>query len=297
MDNKIIYVAHCLSRGTHKKYENFIINAIYSKLSNPNVEIATQQHVVTKDGKTKYIDLYFPQLKIAVEVDELYHDSPEQKERDKKREDNIKQAVLESTVVDLNNEIHFERVVLSECPDLDSLLKRIDEVVLFLKNKIKSLNEPLVWNLDEEEKKKEILERGYLKRGDSFRIMADIIRMFGINWNGNGCGKCTYKLSKQKIIWSPTLSLQGSNKNGWVNEISDDLTLIYESGVNGKGKNPGDSTRDIENQTQRIVFLKYKDALGFQRRRFLGVYIADSYDEEKHAEVWRLIDEKVSLKL
>ena len=40
----------------------------------------------------------------------------------------------------------------------------------------------------------------------------------------------------------------------------------------GKGKNPGDAQWDIDHSTKRVVFLKYKDALGNKYRRFLGVY-------------------------
>lgn len=297
MISKLEYVARCLSRGTHKNYETFIINEIYSRLNNPNLEISTQQHVVTKDDGTKYIDLYFPQLKIAVEVDEPYHNSKEQSQRDVKREENIKQAVFESTIVDLNSEIHFERVVLADCPDLDSLFNRIDEVVAYIKNEIIKLGYPLVWNYSEEEKTADILKRGYLKRGDSFRIMPDIIRIFGVSWNGNGYGKCTYWLNDKYLIWSPTLSIEGSDKDGWVNEISNDLTTIYESGTKGKEKTRDDFEWDVNNQTKRIVFLKYKDALGFQRRRFLGVYVADSFNEEKKAEVWKIKDEFVDINI
>lgn len=297
MSSKLEYVARCLSRGTHKKYETLIINEIYSRLNNPNLEIATQQHVVTKNDGTKYIDLYFPQLKVAIEVDEWYHNSEEQTERDIEREENIRQAVLESTIVDLKNEIHFERVVLAECPDLDSLFKRIDEVVSYIKNAINSLPTPLIWNFTEEEKTAEIVARGHLQRGDSFRIMPDIIRMFGVKWNGNGCGKCTYWLNDQYLIWSPTLSIEGSDKDGWVNEISKDLTTIYETGTKGKEKTSGGFEWDVNNQTKRIVFLKYKDALGFKRRRFLGIYVADSYDDEKKTEVWKLKDEFVDINI
>lgn len=297
MSSKLEYVARCLSRGTHKKYETLIINEIYSRLNNPNLEIATQQHVVTKNDGTKYIDLYFPQLKIAVEVDEWYHNSEEQAKRDKRREENIRQAVLESTIVDLNNEIHFERIVLAECWTLELLFKRIDEVVSLVNESINKLPEPLIWNFTEEEKTNEITKRGYLQRGDSFRIMADIIRIFGVHRNGNGCGRCTYKLKNKQVIWSPTLSLAGSNKDGWVNTISEDLTKIYESGVDGKGKSEGDYKWDVDNRSERIVFLKYKDALGFQRRRFLGVYVADYYDHDKKAEVWKLKEETVNIKI
>lgn len=297
MDEKLMYVAKSLSRGTHKVYETFVINEIYSRLNNPNLEIATQQHVVTKNDGIKFIDLFFPQLKIAIEVDELYHNTEDQKNRDKEREANIRQAVLESTIVDLNDEIRFKRIDFAECWSLERLFKRIDEIVLFIKDSIAALPKPLIWNYTDEEKKIEIIKRGYLKRGDSFKIMADIIRIFGVKRNGNGCGKCTYRLRNGQTIWSPTLSLDGSNKDGWVNTISDNLEFIYESGVNGKGKTQENYNFDVEHKAERIVFLKYKDALGFQRRRFLGVYDVDSYDEERKAEVWKLKSEIANIKV
>ncbi len=49
--------------------------------------------------------------------------------------------------------------------------------------------------------------------------------------------------------------------------------------------------------SERIVFLKYKDALGDQRRRFLGVYVANSYDHDKKAEVWKLKKQTVSINI
>ena len=297
MNDKVKYIVKCLSHGTHKKYETFVINQIYSRLNNPQLEIATQQRVVTKNDGTKFIDLYFPQLKIGIEVDESYHDDKEQAKRDRKREKNIKNAVLDSTIVETNKKIHFERISISKCGDLEGLIERIDQVVKFINKKISTQNKPLIWNYEEEERRKEIITRGYLERGDSFRVMADIIRIFGVQKEGNGYYKCTYKLNNGQLIWSPTLSFYGSNKDGWVNTISDDLSLIYESGVNGKGKSKRDFEWDRDNKSERIVFLKYKDALGIQRRRFLGVYIANSYDKKRKAEVWQLKKETVSIKI
>lgn len=39
--NKLEYVARSLSRGTNKKYETYVINAIYQKVANPNLIIET----------------------------------------------------------------------------------------------------------------------------------------------------------------------------------------------------------------------------------------------------------------
>ena len=92
------------------------------------------------------------------------------------------------------------------------------------------------------------------------------------------------------MIWSPSLSINGSNRSGWINTISDDLLEIYESGVNGKTKTREDVLWDKRNMPERIVFMKYKDALGLNYRRFIGVYKVDRYDNNKKAEVWRRIN-------
>ena len=71
--DKLEYVARSLSRGTKKVYETFVINAIYQKVDNLNLEIVTQKEIKLKNGYSPLIDLYLPQLKIAIEVDEGYH--------------------------------------------------------------------------------------------------------------------------------------------------------------------------------------------------------------------------------
>lgn len=293
---KLEYVSRSLSKGTHKSYETFVVNAIYSRLNNPELEIVTQQYVLTKDKKLRYIDLYFPQIDFGVEVDEPYHDTQYQKEKDLERENKIKEALLETTIIDSNKKIKIERVSITDCKDLEGVSKRIDEIVKLINDQIKSKTTNLVWEYDEEEKKASILKRGYLQRGDSFPLMADIIRIFGFNLKSNSYQRCTKKLSSNKMIWSPTLSLDGSNRDGWVNVISEDLSAIYESGVDGKGKDESNAKWDQDNQSERVVFLKYKDSLGNRRRRFLGVYVCTGYDKNRHAEIWSLKDEKCPLK-
>lgn len=296
MDRKIEYVAKCLSRGNHKHYETFIINQIYARLNNPNIEIATQQYAKDKEGRVRYIDLYFPQFFVAVEIDEPYHDSLEQKGRDKLREIDIKEAVLESAIGDRDKEIDFVRISLSESPDLSSLYEKIDSVVKLIQNKIKECTEPVVWNIDDKSKIDEIKRRGYLRRGDSFRIMADIIRIFGINQKSDSYRRCSYKFKNSNLqIWSPTLSVEGSDRDGWVNTITDNLEIIYESNKDDVERVMSNSRYHQEHDTTRIVFLKYKDALGNQRRRFLGVYHIDGFNEDKKGEIWKLTSKTINL--
>ncbi len=44
--DKLEYVARSLSRGTNKKYEIYVINAIYQKVNNPNLIIETQKESI-----------------------------------------------------------------------------------------------------------------------------------------------------------------------------------------------------------------------------------------------------------
>ena len=295
--NKTEYIVRSLSKGTHKKYETFVLNAIYNKLNNPNLEIVTQQYVATENKKMKYIDLYFPQIKVAIEVDEPYHSSVEQRRNDKKREEEIKNAILGCAISDSKNEITFIRISVSREMDYSLLLNEIDKVTSQINEVIRKQKNPLVWNCTEEEKILEIKKRGYLQRTDSFRYINDIARLFGFKRKNNNCFMCTIKLTKNIIVWSPALSLNGSNKDGWVNTISDDLTLIYESSLNKEKKDQQNYQWHLKNNTKRVTFLNYKDALGVKRRRFLGIYSVDSYDEKRNALVWKIESETCSINI
>ena len=284
---KLNYICKSLSKS-NKIYENFVINSIYSKLNNPNIEIATQQYVCTKESR-RYIDLYFPQFKIAIEVNEPYHENFIQKDKDKKRIEEINLSILESTILD-NEGIKFKTINIEQngkIITLEELNKEIDKIVYEIK-KIASTKKDLAWDFNREVVVNKIIKRGYLQRGDSFSSMVEILSLFGKKVRG--WQRCYYE-----NIWSPTLSVEGSNRNGWINTISTDLNEIYEVGLGKKQKKPSDVEDDIKKQTKRYTFLKYKDALGNQSRRFLGVYMADRYDYEKKAEVWKFTEDTVKL--
>lgn len=287
---KLGFVARSLSKGTRKKFETYAINSIYSKLNNPELEIATQQYVHTKDGR-RFIDLYFPQLKVGVEIDEGYHDDPWQKEKDAGRTAAIKLAVLESTILDEEKDIEILRIATTqngtEVP-LEEFNKSIDDVVLKIKRKIEKIGN-LKWVFEREHKLEGIKSRGKLVRGDSFDYMKDILYVFGKEVKG--WQKCWYK-----TIWSPVLSVNGSERNGWINTMSEDLTEIYESWVGEKpDKTEENLKKDIANNVTRYCFLKFKDVLGYNCRKFIGVYKADRYDMARNTEVWKLVSDTAEL--
>ena len=67
----IAYMFNVRTKG--KKYENFIVNAIYTKVDNPDLMPVTQQYVRNPKDSRKYylLDLYFPQINFGVEIDDI----------------------------------------------------------------------------------------------------------------------------------------------------------------------------------------------------------------------------------
>ena len=71
MDRKTQYIIKTLSRTKRKDYENYVINAIWNRVANKNLKPVTQQYVYNnRENQHYFIDLYFPQINVGIEVDE-----------------------------------------------------------------------------------------------------------------------------------------------------------------------------------------------------------------------------------
>jgi very-short-patch-repair endonuclease len=90
-DQKMEYIIKTLSRTKRKDYENYVINAIWNRLNNNEIEIVSQQYINNQNDVRKhyFIDLYFPSLNIGIECDEAHHLNEKNTYSDKKREANI----------------------------------------------------------------------------------------------------------------------------------------------------------------------------------------------------------------
>ena len=127
---KLEYLAKTMSRGTHKKYETFFVNYIYANVYDPNLEVATQQYVRT-EGEKEYslIDLYFPQIKVAIEIDEGQHENRWNHSEDIKRMSRIASAI---------ESIDFQRLEITKGKrnrELADVIKDADKIVKHIKKK------------------------------------------------------------------------------------------------------------------------------------------------------------------
>jgi len=72
MDKKE-YLFKTLSRTNRKDKENYVVNRVYSRLNDLEIQPVTQQYVQRPNLKFALLDLYFPQFNLAVECDEEKH--------------------------------------------------------------------------------------------------------------------------------------------------------------------------------------------------------------------------------
>ena len=291
--DKLEYVARSLSRGTNKVYETYVINAIYQKVNNPNLIIETQKEIKLENGYRPLIDLFLPQLNIAIEVDEGYHASEAQHNHDIWREKSINSQISKPCI---GNSILFERVIAHDV-SLEEINTRIDEIVRLINSKIESHTTPLVWK-SKEELLEDIKKRGTIELDDCFDSNVQIINLV-YNRNYSGWQKATYRL-----LWFPVISDKDddgtlTSRASWQNFFNQTHSIIYEradnSSLNERKKEW--ALADEQNGIVRVVFVKDRDSFGKTRKRFAGVFVAAGWDDNLNAQIWRLERTRIKIPL
>lgn len=267
----IAYMFNVRTRG--KKYENFIINAIYTKVGNPDLIPVTQQYVRDPNDSNKYylLDLYFPQIKFSVEVDESQHLSKGQQAIDKDRSEAIKKALdcdeVRISIFDV--ETGKKRSYAEICDDIDLVVRKI-------KHKIEEHPDNIKWITNDKRKQ----ELGLVKNGPgTFNVEQDITYR-SITEIYNICGGCRrtgedairlqkgfYRLNSKYYLWVPTLTSKGrSGGSKYSNYLNDDGTVITEINHNPQGWTKYSCKGD------RVVFMRMKDLYGRPCIKFIGVF-------------------------
>jgi len=275
-DKKILYLIRTLSRTKRKDYENYVINAIWNRLNDDTIEAVTQQYVHNPEkGNKHFIDLYFPALNIGIECDEAHHLGEENIKADKEREASIYDALH-----GINNE-GYEPIHINVVKSYKEVQKQIDNAVASLKQKIKEKS-PAKWEVMEPEeyyrKRTEITVKdkvGFTSINQACNIL------FSTNYvEKPGGAKRSYftpnTFSKTKYngykVWFPKLaicdengSLIAATPTGWINQLVNNGKEIIQSNIGIKLGSKGDKKR-------RIVFAKYKDPLGDNGYKFVGIF-------------------------
>ena len=277
--DKLEYLALMLNRRTNgKKYENFVINAIYARIANLDLIPVTQKYVKNpncsnSDNKKYYLlDLYFPQLNYGIEVDEPAHEKQANQEFDKIRENDILDAVEGFTIGRI--EIGKDEKTLNT---IEKVNEQINEKVVEIKKLIAEKKEQLSWK-DEETQKKEVFAKGVFDVNDgvTYKGISEIYSSI-VGRSVANLGKGFVKLNKSYKLWCPYLAIQLDDgtvitRNGWENTLNEDRSIIEE--IPEDMKKCGEDGLWNENGIKRIVFMHVQNNFGIDEVRFLGVFEA-----------------------
>lgn len=302
---KIEHLALMLNRRTAgKKYENFVINAIYARIANPNLIPITQQYVknkhCSKSNPRKYylLDLYFPQLNYGIEVDEGHHLNKKNVDQDKNRAEDILASIQcdEGRITIYNKD--------GSLKTFDEVNEQINVEVEKVKGLIKKKGRKLAW-LDNDARKNAVIQRGYFKIDDEvdYKGITEIYNIVGHDVKNLGQG--FVKLNDSYKLWGPYLAYQLGDetlitKNGWENTLSEDKSIIYEIPKDVDDPDPKEVPDGSwkENNVKRVVFMHIRDNFGCDKMRFLGVYAAfriETRTDGKRKRIYKRIAESVGI--
>lgn len=274
-------------RTNRKDKENYIVNAIWHKLDNINIQPVTQQCVVLGNGNHALIDLYFPQIKYGVECDEEYH-------KNNTFQDLERTKSIEKALSGVNIDRDFKLFRIDATASLDDINNNIDKAVKEIKQRIEELSEPLVWK-SVDDRIEDAIKSGILSVSDQipFHKHADVGPCFCRN--PNEWLRSYFSINDEYQLWFPILAIEmnrevkSPSNSGWINVLASDWSHIteYYTGLNIVKK-------DNQQEKKRITFAKSKDVYGRTAYRFIGVFIYDHIDNDGH-RVYNRIAESLDL--
>jgi len=281
-DPKTLYLVKTLSRTKRKDYENYVINAIWQRLNNSDIEVVSQQYVentINTKGQSHYfIDLYFPTLNIGIECDEAFHKNKKQSKSDKEREASIYDIIYKIKKDD------YLAIHIDVTQNYENLQKSINNAVETIKQKINEINPPK-WEIKTPEEYYSLKDKIHIADRKGFHTInktCNVLFNAGRNEETKGASRTYFTLPKFKgtslegyKIWFPHLAVEvigedgehktvAATKTGWNNQLIDDGEIIMEYNEN--------NIRYEQDENKRIVFLKYKDPLGYNEYKFVGIF-------------------------
>ncbi|MBS3972916.1 MAG: hypothetical protein KGZ84_07865 [Erysipelotrichia bacterium] len=276
------YLIKTFSRTKKKDYENYILNAIWTKLNRLDLQPITQKYVRYKNGRYGLIDLYFPQINFGIECDEYHHIN-------RQSEDNLRTMTL-FEILDAVDESHtFVLKRIKAYESIESIHSQIDEVVNEIKAILRSKEDFQPWDIKERVDEIATIQSISVDDDVRFRKISDIANALGKRVKG--MQSAYFPLKDNVYVWCPQLAatynerIVSAGKHGWINQLSEDWNYIIES----REDNRKMSTLEKQKRHIRITFAKSKDHLGNLSFRFVGVYEFDEMQSNEIARVYKRI--------
>jgi hypothetical protein len=299
--NKDEYILRSISKIPHKKWELLVITRIVHAIldKGSDLEFVCQQLVRRPEGRRSLTDIYFPQLKLHLEVKESYHSHKDSIIYDECREKDIVSAtgheIKDIKIYRENGSAEGKGI-----PDVKPLPEIICEVDNFI-SYIFQKRQELVdagrwegWDFGRKFDPENYLEIGHLDISDSpvFRTHRDALRCFGYAGGNYQRATWTIKGDEKKVVWFPKFY----KNNDWDNSISDDGQTIQMTAVGSDIAKNFDATTSFKNETA-VVFAHYTDALGITLYRYLGEFQKDAVRSKGLTTVLKRTSTRTTLRL
>ena len=263
-DLRLNYLVQSFKSISRKPFETYVIQRIWHRLGDDCVQFVFQQYV-NRGEKDKYAlaDLYLPQVKMVVEVNEKYHyTTEEQRERDAIRNAEIaKRGKLDVRVINCDQ-------------PLEAVHKDIEKVVE-----------------DAEYYKK----KGCLNVDDNIYVQTidDACDIFGIKAKHKGFLRAAgADIDEKTMLWTPD-----ATNRLWENKLLEDGNLIEErpKKENGSPNHVPNALNTFDHR--RVVFFRQRDDFGLNLYKFVGVFTLDAVRTKKeNCTYWKKVSDPYKLK-
>lgn len=244
--DKTDHILASLRRVAHKPWELFVISRIFHILSDDEIEFVTQQYVRRPDGRRALTDLYFPQLKTHLEIDEPHHLSRQEEDALRER-DIVQQTHDQIERIPIYRQVLLDDGTLSRGPrrSLSSIRQDVDSFVqLIVRRKAQRVADGQfdAWDIEKKYDPNRYIMKDHIDEEENVlpRNQIDALKCFG--FTGKGWQKAAWAIpdGSRDIVWFPRLYPH----NNWHNSLEDGGRILLERATTDEG------VRSISKQTE-----------------------------------------------
>lgn len=290
MSLKLDYITRLFQKTSTKAIEHYVLTRLWHRLDDYEIEMLPQQYVNRHADKYALTDVYFPQVKLHVEVNEQAHyDSAERIQADALRR------------VEIESRTGHELVVIDCRDELDLIHFQIDDVVKKIKSMVgeqRRRNKFEAWDPAQKRDPEYWKDRRVISVTDNISLpnIEAICELFNADFRKTKRGflrrgAISHPRHSNVLIWWPS----EHTRQGWRNTLIEDETAIIETHENAERRYQ--QFRDYYGAPQtRYTFFQYKDVLGFTSYRFKGVFEFDSSRSNSETGItWKRVSDRISL--
>lgn len=290
MYNKLEYLARLFQKIAAKPLESYVLSRLWHTINDEEVKIVLQQYVAINTDNYALTDVFFPQVKVHVEVNEPAHYSSEEHiAADKSRLADIERQTGHTvSVIDCRNELaQIHR-------DIDELARSITTQIQEQRNN--GTFKP--WQPEMERNHEHWKTNNTISIRDEvvLNTIEDICALFDADFQKTvrgyqRLGALPHPQNSQILLWWPSVVA----RSGWQNTFDINEQTITETHQDTTKKDEHFQAHQ-NSETIRYVFLHHTDILGFKGYKFVGVF---GYDAEKSSPergtVWKKIGDTITL--